>query len=95
MPRTTPGMEEVERSRMPEPRPGKAGSGFGKGWTYAADDSRDGGGRVKQDARAEAREGRERLVSGRKGMVAGHRGWKVAGVGVNRCLVAETLLSCP
>ncbi len=34
---------------------------FVQGWTYAADDSRDGGGRAKQEARAEHRDGRERL----------------------------------
>ncbi|MES9843948.1 MAG: hypothetical protein ABW131_04810, partial [Candidatus Sedimenticola sp. 6PFRAG5] len=39
--RTTPWMEEVERSRMPEPRD--------------AHDSMDGGVRAKQDARAEER----------------------------------------
>ncbi|WP_428622566.1 hypothetical protein [Sedimenticola sp.] len=32
-----------------------------QGWTYAVDDSKDGGGRAKQEARVEDKDGRERL----------------------------------
>lgn len=37
---------------------------FYQGWSYAADDSRDGGGRAKQKARAEHKDVRERLCQG-------------------------------